>query len=680
MNKIHNIAVAGHGTCGKTTLVEELLFRAKSISRHGSVDDGTSALDFDPEARERHFSIDLNTGYLEKDGHAVNLIDTPGYPDFIGTAIDAFSAVETALIAVDSVQGIRLNTRRVWDEAGKQGLARILIITRLDAENADYDGVLAQIQDVFGRKCVPMFIPDASGPDISKVENTYVITPESSSRAKELHDQLVEAVVEVNERMMEKYLAEEQITQEEIDAVFAEALLKGAVVPVLAVSVRKNVGLNKTLDTLLHIAPNHDAPLRRRMRTAEGTSVEVSPAGGPNDPLLARVFKIVSDPFVGKLSYLRIFSGTMTPNMPIQDVSVHAKERTTTILRMQGKESVILDKAGPGELIAIPKLDSLHIGDTLGDLSRHEVLEPIAHPIPMVKLAIEPKNRKDETKITEALKKLAETDSTLSVERNRQTHELVLAGRSTLHLDVALRRLKRRYELEVETRIPKTSYLESIVGKSEAQYKHKKQTGGRGQYGEVYIRIEPFSANGGDPLEFEDAVVGGSIPNQYIPAVEKGIREIMEQGILAGCPVIGCKVTLYDGSFHAVDSSENAFKTAAREAFRKAFLAARPVLLEPIVNIEIRVPMKYMGDVTGDLNSRRGRITGMDSEGEDQIVRAYVPEAEIKSYSTQLRSMTHGEGSYAVEFLKYEVVPGNVQQQVVEQLRKERTIHDAGEE
>ncbi|MFQ5653721.1 MAG: elongation factor G, partial [Planctomycetota bacterium] len=669
VKKIQNIAIAGHGTCGKTTLTEELLFRGKAIPRAGKVEDGTSILDHEAEERERRFSIDASLCHVERGEQFLQLIDTPGYPDFLGAVVDAFSVVETVLIAVDAVAGIRVNTRRVWHEAEDAGLGRMIVITRLDAENASFDERVSEIQEAFGTQCIPVFLPDQSGPGLSAVESTLDAGEGASDRAREISATLREAVIEADEEMMERYFAEEEISDAEINEAFSTAISAGTVVPIFCTSAYKGIGVGELLDTIFTVASPSTAPVERPLVDRKGEPVEGRAVGGENDPLLARVFKIVGDPFVGKLSYLRIFAGSVTPNMSFLNLTKDVKERSTTLLRMQGKDQKTLERAGPGEIIAIPKLESLTIGDCVGDPGRTGFLPSVPHPQSMVKLAVEPKSRNDETKIWEALVRLGETDSTFRAERVKQTRELVIAGRSTLHLEVMLHRLKQRYDLEVDTRVPKTSYLESITGKAEANHKHKKQTGGRGQYGEVYIRMEPAEAGTG--LEFVNKIVGGAIPNQYIPAVEKGIRETMDSGILAGCPVVACKVTLYDGTFHTVDSSEAAFKTAGREAFKKAFHQARPCLLEPIANIEVHVPVQFMGDITGDLNSRRGRITGMDTHSDTQVVRAQVPEAEIKTYSTELRSQTGGEGSYSVEFSHYEVVPGNVQQQVIAQLAKE---------
>jgi len=666
--KIRNIAVAGHGTCGKTTLVESLLATAKMIPRPGRVDDGTSLLDHSAEERAHGFTVAATPCYIERGDTLLQIIDTPGYADFRGAVTEAFAAVETALIAIDAVAGVRVNTRRVWQDAERAGIGRVIVITRLDLENARFDELVEEIRDTFGKRCVTLELPDHAGPAFSAVENVLNTGATGSERSRRAFQQMREAIIESDEKLMERYLAEEPISDDEVREAFSTGVLSGSVVPILCCSSVKNVGLNKLLEFLATIPPTHDASVPRKLVGAEGQETTGSPAGPADGPLLAQVFKIELDPFVGKLSFVRIHSGTLKPNSPIQNLTRRAKEKVSTILRMQGKDQKSVDHAGPGEIVALPKIEQLSVGDCLGDAAVKAWPAKIAHPSSMVRLAIEPKNRNDETKLSEALHKLHEADPTFQSDRVRSTHELVIAGRSTLHLDLMLERLRNQFKIEVNSHVPSTAYLESIAGSSEAQYRHKKQTGGRGQFGEVSIRLAPSDRS--KALEFVNAIVGGAVPREYIPAVEKGILETMEHGVLTGCPVVGCQVTLFDGSFHTVDSSEAAFKTAAREAFKKAFLDAKPVLLEPILNVEVHVPSAYMGDITGDLNTRRGRISGMDQDGEQQVLLAQVPEAEMKTYSTDLRSMTGGEGTYSVEFSHYDTVPSNVQQQVVAAIKK----------
>lgn len=673
--QIRNIAIAGHGTCGKTTLVEHLLSMTKMIPRAGSVDDGTSILDHTEEERAHHFTVAATPCHLEHEGATIQIVDTPGYSDFRGAVTEAFAAVETALIAIDATAGIRVNTRRVWADAKNAGLGRAIVITRLDADNARFDELVDEIRETFGKRCVTLELPDQAGPGVSAVENVLETGAESSDRAQAMFQQMREAIIESDESLMERYLGEEEISDEEVRAAFSDAVLRGEVVPILCCSTVKGVGLNKLLHFLATIPPTSDAAVHRRMVDADGNESEGSPAGPADGPLLAQIFKIELDPFVGKLSYARIHSGTMKPNSAITNLTQREKEKVSTILRMQGKEQATLDQAGPGEIIALPKIEHVSVGDSIGDPAVSAFPAKIAHPSSMVKIAIEPKNRNDETKLSEALHRLEGSDPTFQSKRVRSTHELVIAGRSTLHLDLMLEKLKNQFKIEVETHVPTTAYMESIQGSSEAHHRHKKQTGGRGQFGEVHIRLAPTDRSQG--LEFVNEIVGGSIPREYIPAVEKGINETMEQGVLANCPVVGCKVTLFDGSYHNVDSSEAAFKTAGREAFKKAFLDAKPVLLEPILDLEVHVPGQYMGDITGDLNSRRGRIQGMDQDGEQQVILAQVPEAEMKTYSTELRSMTGGEGTYSVEFSHYDTVPGNVQADIVASIKKHQEEAEA---
>ncbi len=668
--RIRNIAIAGHGTCGKTTLLETLLALGRAIPRVGKVDDGTSILDHSSEERSHRFTVAATPCYIEHDGVLLQMLDTPGYADFRGAVTEAFAAVETALIAIDGSAGIRVNTRRVWDDAERAGLGRVIVIMRLDTENARFDELVEEIRSTFGKQCVPLEFPDEAGPSFSSVENVLETGATGSERSQRMFQQMREAIIESDESMMERYLAEEQISDAEVRDTFSTAVLSGAVVPILCCSSVKGIGINKLLHFLVSIPPTHDSAVQRKLVDAEGNESVGSASGSASDPLIAQVFKIELDPFVGKLSYVRIHSGTLTSNTPVQNLTRRVKEKVNTILRMQGKDHTTIESAGPGEIVALPKVEELSVGDCLGDGKSSLFPAKIIHPSSMVKLAVEPKNRNDETKLSEALNRLHEADPTFQSARIRSTHELVIAGRSSLHLDLILERLKDQFKIEVVTHVPTTAYLESIGGSSEAHHRHRKQTGGRGQFGEVYIRLAP--ADREKSLVFVNKVVGGSVPREYIPAVEKGVAETMEHGVLAGCPVIGCEVTLYDGGYHAVDSSEMAFRTAGREAFKKAFLEAKPVLLEPILNLEVHVPGQFMGDITGDLNSRRGRIQGMDQDGDLQVIKAQVPEAEMKTYSTDLRSMTGGEGSYSVDFSHYDTVPASVQQQIVAAIKKQQ--------
>ncbi|HIA27801.1 MAG TPA: elongation factor G [Planctomycetes bacterium] len=672
---IRNVAVVGHGTCGKTTLIGELLVRAKMVNRAGSVDEGSHILDYTEEERNRKFTIHAKPAYIDQAEGTLNLIDTPGYPDFRGAVDEAFAAVETALVVIDGTAGIRVNTRKVWEAASNLGLEKIIAITRLDMDNARFGELVTEIRETFGNMCVPVFVPDQTGPGISRVDNVLATKGEGSDEAGIAFEQLRESIIENDEDLMERYLAEEEISDSELEAVFTSCINQCTLIPIVCCSSSKDIGLNQILGLITTIADTSDHS-RERDVIVDGENTRASVSGGAGDPLVAQVYKVDLDPFVGKLCHVRVHSGTLKVNSPVQNLTKGtkgAKEKVSNILRLQGKEQTAITEAGPGSIVALPKAESLTVGDAFGDATATCFPAPIQHPTSMVRLAIEAKNRNDETKISEALHKLEESDKTFHSERNSSTHELVISGRSTLHLDIMLGRLKDQFGLEVDTRVPRTAYMESMTTSSESQHRHKKQTGGRGQFGEVYFKMEPCDRT--ESLEFVNKIVGGSIPREYIPAIEKGIRESMQKGPLSGCPVVGCMVTVYDGSFHNVDSSEAAFKTAGREAFKKGFMAAKPVLLEPILDIEVHIPSRFMGDITGDLNSRRGRITGMDSEGDVQVIRAKVPESEVKTYSTELRSITGGEGSYGVDFSHYAEVPSHIQSQIVQELKQLQEQH-----
>lgn len=671
---IQNVAVVGHGTCGKTTLIGELLVRAKMVNRAGSVDDGSHILDYTEEERNRKFTLYAKPAYIDQSEGTLNLIDTPGYPDFRGAVDEAFAAVETAMVVIDGTAGIRVNTRKVWEAASDLGLEKIIAITRLDMDNARFGELVAEIREAFGNSCVPVFVPDQVGPGFSRVDNVLATKGDGSEETAMAYEQLRESIIENDEDLMERYLAEEDISDSELEKVFTTSINQGTLVPIVCCSSSKDIGLNQLLGLITTVADTADHP-RERDAVVDGEQTRASVSGGAGDPLVAQVYKVDLDPFVGKLCHVRVHSGTLTVNTPVMNLTKGSKEKVNNILRLQGKEQSTVNEAGPGSIVALPKVDSLTVGDAFGDASAKCFPAPIHHPTSMVRLAIEAKNRNDETKISEALHKLEESDKTFHSERNASTHELVISGRSTLHLDIMLGRLKDQFGLEVDTRVPRTAYMESMTASSESKHRHKKQTGGRGQFGEVYFRMEPCDR--GESLDFVNKIVGGAIPKEYIPAIEKGIRETMQKGPLSGCPVVGCRVTVYDGSFHNVDSSEAAFKTAGREAFKKGFMAANPVLLEPIFDIEVHIPSRFMGDITGDLNSRRGRITGMDSEGDVQVIRAKVPESEVKTYSTELRSITGGEGSYGVEFSHYDEVPSHIQSQIVKELKELQDQHSS---
>ena len=676
ISDIRNIALAGHGASAKTSLVDALLFAAGATDRRGSVDDGTSVSDVEEEEKRRHFTIDCHLLHLEWQGKQVHLIDTPGYPDFIGQALEALAAVENVLLTVSANTGIEVNTRRIFQEAGKLGLGRFIALTKMDADNVDYMADLEAIRESFGTHCVPFNLPIGQGPSFSGVLD--VLNPPADVPAtcpihpSEAFTMVVEQIVEIDEDLMARYLDGETIPADELRGAACKAIGAGKLVPVVCVSARKDAGLRELLDLLASCGLDPSGVHRIAARAEE--EVEVEPA--EDGELVAQVFKTAIDPFMGKMSYLRIVSGRLTRDMPLLNLRSGKSSRPGHLYRLQGKAQEEVTEAIAGDLIAVPKFDDLHISDTVTSANDHAhephlVLKPIKFPTPMVPRAVEPKSREDEPKISAGLAKIADEDPTFTYRRDTQTHELVISGMSELHLDVIQNRLKSRYKLDVNTHIPHVPYLETISGTAEAHHRHKKQTGGRGQFADVQLRVRPRER--GEGCNFVDAVKGGVIPNQFIPAVEKGVREQCEKGVVSGNPVVDVEAEVFFGSHHAVDSSEQAFKTAAAAAFRKAFEAARPALLEPIVALEITVPSAKFGDVTADLSTRRGHITGMDTlHAGLQVIQATAPLSEVLRYATDLKSMTGGQGTFTMEFRSYEPVPPNVQQQIIDRWNKAR--------
>jgi elongation factor G len=690
---IRNIAVVGHGSSGKTTFVDHALRAVGATNRTGSVDEGTSLSDYDPEEKERKFSIQSTVFNFEHEGKTFNLIDTPGYLDFTGAAAAALPAVETVLIAVDSDDGIRLNTRRMWDYAENDGLSRVLLITHLDAENIQYERLLEEIQEAFGRQCVPLFLPVGLGQDCSAVVN--VLSAEEAPAGvvgdfDSLHEELRESVIECDDELMEAYLMEEEIDSDTILTTFKQAILDGDIVPILCCAAEKDIGVKETMEFLANCAPSpQEGPDRIALigeepeeieepeeaeegeeEPAEEPAVEeVDIESEPGAPFCAEVFKSVVDPHVGRLIYMRVLSGTLDSGDTVEVARTSESQRISHLYTVFGAKQNDVEKAIPGDIICVTKVEDMLLGDTVRSPEVEWRLPEMQLPKPMMSLAVEPSSRDDEQKINQGLQRLAEGDPTFSIHRDPQSAELVITGMSNLHLEVMLSKLEDRYEVTCETREPSIPYRETITTKAEGQYRHKKQTGGRGQYGEVYLRLAPNER--GEGFEFIDEIKGGVIPQQYVPAVEKGIRETLEQGILAGCPVVDVMVTVYYGSYHDVDSSEAAFKIAGSRAFRNAFDQARPTLLEPIVDMEVTIPSEYVGDVTANLSGHRGQIQGMDQVGQMQVLEALIPQAEVRRYAAELQSMTGGEGTFTMEFSHYEPVPSHLQQQIIERRRSQ---------
>lgn len=682
VDDIRNIAVCGHGSSGKTTLVDHLLVRTGAVSGQPSVDHGTSICDFDEEEKHHKHSVEASIVHFDHAGKRFNVIDTPGYPDLIGQTIGALRAVETALITIDAHAGIKVNTRRVWQEAANAGLGRILCITKLDTDNIDFPGLIAAIREVFGTQCVLFNVPIGQGHDFKGVVSTIDVPGDTAGALidpAEISESVLESIIEADEAVMEKYLEGEPPSREELARLCSEAVRQGTLCPIICISTKLGIGL----DELLAVLGQASVPPSALQRTAKRDGAEVTLKADPAGPLAAQVFKTRIDPFVQRLSYIRVYSGTLKKDSTVPSPGSRKGIKLGPLLSVQAEKTAPVEQAIAGDIVAVAKTEDLHTGTSLGEFE----LPRIAFPTPMVGLAVTPKARGDETKLSGALHKITEEDHTARIDHDQETKEMVLTGMSELHLLLLRERLKRRDKVEVETKEPKIPYRETIQANAEGSYRHKKQSGGSGQFGEVHIRMYPLP-EGAKPEEFAtkerfpqlkamhyheknnflwvDTVVGGTIPGNFMPAIEKGFLEKIASGVVAGYPVQNLCVEVHFGKDHPVDSNETAFRIAARQAFANVFREARPSLLEPIVKLAITVPVGNVGDVSSDLSGRRGQMVGMDSAGGGMTtVEATCPLAEVMTYARTLSSMTGGQGSYTMEFSRYDVVPPNVQQQII---------------
>lgn len=659
-DSIRNIVFIGESGSGKTSLMEAILAKTGAVSRTGSVADGTSILDTDELEKDRQHSIDPALGYFEKDEVRVNLIDTPGRRDFMGNVLGPMKAVEAAVFVVDADEGVRPHTRKLWGIAENMGLAMFVVINRLDRESARFDEILEQLQSL-SPKCSPLTVPVGVGADISGVERCIGEGKGSSDLVEAHSGSFLENVVETNEDLLEKYFGDEPISNEELDAQLAAAVRDRGIFPVLCTSVTKDLGVGQLIDTIVKYAPPASGVTAKEFDDPE-QAVEVSP--DPNGVLCGFVFRIVSDPFVGKLTLVRMYSGTILQNGQFINPVTGKTEKIGKIVRMQGKDQEAVESATAGDIVCLLKVEALGVFNTVCGSDKRLRIEPPKLPKPMYGRALEPKTRTDERKFSESLTKVTEEDPSIVAERDSRTNETVVSGLSQLHLQMIIERLKGRFNVEVTVKEPKVPYLETITVKSDAQYRHKKQTGGAGEFAEVWMRIEPLERGAG--YEFANDVFGGSISESYVQSAEKGVKSVMEHGVIAGYPVVDVKVSVYDGKEHPVDSKDVAFQKAGREAFKLSVEKARPVILEPVVNLEVTFPADSVGDITGDLNRRRARVQGMDAEGDFQTLRAQIPLAELNEYSNTLGAMTGGQGTYEVEISHYEVAPGNVQQKIIE--------------
>ncbi len=663
---IRNIALVGHGAAGKTTLVESILHHAGKLPAPGTVEKGNTVCDFDPQEKAHQHSLDSALVNLDYHDTHINLIDTPGFPDFLGQAIAVLPAVETVAVVINAQTGIESVTQRMMERAAERQLCRMIIVNKIDAENIDLPGLVDQIQDSFGRECLPINLPANNA---ARVVDCFFNPAGDSdfSSVAATHSALIDQVVEMDEELMALYLEQgEDLQPEQLHAPFEKALREGHLIPICFVSARTGAGVKELLEVMARLLPNPTEGNPEPFLKGEGEKVEMLRAvPDPQQHAVAHVFKVLIDPFIGKLGIFRIHQGTITKDSQLYIGDGRKPFKVGHLFHLHGKEHPEIATGIPGDLCAVAKVDDIHRDVVLHDSHDEDGihLRPLRFPTPLFGLAIRAATRGDEQKLSDTVNKLLEEDPCLALEHNTHTKETVLRGLSDLHLRITLEKMQQRYNLQVETKPPKIAYKETISQAAEGHHRHKKQTGGAGQFGEVFLRVEPLPRDAG--FEFASEVVGGAIPTSLLPAVEKGIREALQEGVVAGYPLQDVRAVATDGKYHPVDSKEIAFVTAGREAFLDAVSKAKPLVLEPIINLEVRAPADCVGSITGDLSSRRGRIAGTDAGPRGlTIINAQVPLAELEGYESQLKSMTGGHGSYSIELSHYDPVPGDIQQKL----------------
>ncbi len=684
-DKLRNVGIVAHGGAGKTSLADALLFSAGAINRLGKVDDGSATTDFEPEEVKRKISISAALAPCEWLDCKINFLDTPGYADFVSEVKGALRAVDAALVVLCAASGVEVETEKVWQYAGDLSLPRVAFINKMDRENADFSAVVTNMKEKFGGNIVPLQLPIGAEEtfkgviDLVKMKALYPVNNQGMQyteteipedlieQANEAKQALIEAAAETDDDLLTKYLEGEELSEGEVIAGLIKGVQQAKFCPVFCGSASKNIGTRQLLDAVVQYFPVGGG----RIVTASKLPGKEEASIKSSDPFAAMVFKTTADPFVGRLSFIRVFSGVLKPDSTLFNSSKGKSERIGSIFTMRGKQQDALTSAFAGDIAVVSKMQETGTGDTLCDKDHPVVFDPIVYPKPMFTMCLQAKNKGDEDKIGNALHRLSDEDPTLQVRKDTETHELLISGMGELHVDIMAERMKRKFGVEVLLHNPKIPYRETIRTGVKVEGKHKKQSGGHGQYGHVWLQIDPLPPGGN--FKFIDSIFGGAVPRQYIPAVEKGVREALVSGVLAGYPVVDIQVTLTDGSYHSVDSSEMAFKIASASALRKGALQAKPVLLEPIYNVEIIIPEEFMGDVIGDLNSKRGRIQGMEPLGNGKgIVRGQVPIAEMFRYAIELRSITQGRGNFDMKFDHYEEVPQRIADTIIASAKKDK--------
>jgi len=685
IDKIRNIGVLGHGSTGKTSLVEAMLFAAKAISRMGSVDEGTTVSDYNEDEKNRKISISVAIAHLEWNNNKINIIDMPGYADFVGEVEGGLSVTDFALNTVNGVSGIEVGTDTNWRISSRLGKPRGFFVNRMDKEHADFGKAVGQIQEAFSSRAVPVTMAIGGGPtfkgiiDILSMKafahdkagnaKEIAIPDDLKNQAQSYREKIVEAAAEADDSLLEKFFESGELSSEELKIGLTKGIADGKIYPIFAGAATETAGIPAFLDFAVDFLPTPD--YRGEVEgNLPATENKVSRKVSDSEPTSLYVFKTVSEPHVGELSFFRVYSGKVAPGDDLLNININSSERIGQIFLMNGKERKETSAAFAGDIGALVKLKNTHTGHTLADKKAPILYAPAPVPNPVINMAIKAKAKGDEEKIATGLARLREVDPSFRVEVDPDLKQTIVSGQGELHLEVITSRLKRDFGVDVELDKPKIPYRETIRSKVESQGKYKKQTGGRGQYGDCWLKLEPLPRGGG--FEFVDAIVGGAIPGKFIPSVEKGVTEALDNGGLSGNRVVDIKVTVFDGSFHTVDSSDMAFKIAGSIGFKACFQKADPYLLEPIYNIEVLVPDEYMGDVMGDISSRRGRIMGMEQDGTMQRIKAQVPLAELYKYSTSLRSLTQGRGHHSMDFSHYEEVPREIAAKVVEEAKKQK--------
>ncbi len=674
LENIRNVVLLSHSGAGKTSLSEAALVTAGAITRLGKVDAGTTTSDYDPDEVKRKISINLTLLPFAWRETKINLIDPPGYADFAGEIKAAVRVSEGAVVMVSAAAGVEVGTEQVWAYSEEAGLSRLIFVNKMDRENANFYRTVSEIQGKFGSKCLPLSLPIGAHNDFQGVVDLLTMKAHVGSPAKEVEipaslsesvssfrEKLVEAIAEVNDVLLEKYLGSGELSLEELTTGLRQVIIKGKIVPILAGSALQNVGISWLLDAINSYLPS---PKEREVVTVGDLAV---PGVRPSReaPLTALVFKTSADPYVGKLTYFRVYSGIITSNSQVQNAMRGETERIGQLFALRGKTQEPVAQIGAGDIGAVAKLGLTSTGDTLTSQPEMVKIVPASFPQPIFSMAVHPKTKADLDKLGLALSRLTEEDPTLQVRREADTSETILSGLGDTQLEVAAEKILRKFGVSVNLEIPKVSYKETITIATKAEYKHKKQTGGHGQYGHVRLELEPLARGRG--LEFVNKIVGGAIPKNYIPSVEKGVNEAAKEGGLAGCPVVDMKVAVYDGSFHPVDSSDICFKIAGAQAFKKGLTAGQPILLEPIVDVKVTAPGDFTGDIIGDLNTKRAQVLGMNPEDGHNVIEAKVPLAEVLRYAIDLKSITQGRGSYTTKFSHYEEVPDHVAQRIIAQ-------------